>query len=185
MRGRVGGIRQSRSPLGNIVATRRQCSSARGGECGLRKEAPAPLDRVNEDGGRNTAREGTCTVQGVPSELRLGFVDLDFECSTVFPTLLGLMGIWQKRLGKLVVHRNQSQPKPGLRSLGTPCIPCCFCCTVNQRYFEGSVDERGGIDFIHVPGTEGFYGSNPGTNCILMSVELGYSFGNLVRAVLL
>ena len=102
MRGRVGGIRQSRSPLGNIVATRRQCSSARGGECGLRKEAPAPLDRVNEDGGRNTAREGTCTVQGVPSELRLGFVDLDFECSTVFPTLLGLMGIWQKRLGSWV-----------------------------------------------------------------------------------
>ena len=89
------------------------------------------------------------------------------------------------QLGKLVEHRNQSQPNPGLRSLGTPCIPCCFCCTVNQRYFEGSVDERGGIDFIHVPGTEGFYGSNPGTNCILMSVELGYSFGNLVRAVLL
>ena len=106
MRGRVGGIRQSRSPLGNIVATRRQCSSARGGECGLRKEAPAPLDRVNEDGGRNTAREGTCTVQGVPSELRLGFVDLDFECSTVFPTLLGLMGIRQKRLGNMGEHPN-------------------------------------------------------------------------------
>ena len=39
------------------------------------------------------------TIQGVPSELRLGFVDLDFECSTIFLTLLGLMGIWQKRLG--------------------------------------------------------------------------------------
>ena len=39
------------------------------------------------------------TIQGVPSELRLGFVDLDFECSTIFRTLLGLMGIWQKRLG--------------------------------------------------------------------------------------
>ena len=38
-------------------------------------------------------------IQGVPSELRLGFVDLDFECSTVCPTLPGLMGIWQKRLG--------------------------------------------------------------------------------------
>ena len=38
-------------------------------------------------------------VQGVPSELRLGFVDLNIECSTVCPTLLGLMGIWQKRLG--------------------------------------------------------------------------------------
>ena len=37
---------------------------------------------------------------GVPSELRLGFVDLNFECSNVCPNLLGLMGIWQKRLGK-------------------------------------------------------------------------------------
>ena len=42
------------------------------------------------------------TIQGVPSELRLGFVDLDFECSTVCPTLLGLMGIWQKQLGKMM-----------------------------------------------------------------------------------
>ena len=41
------------------------------------------------------------SVQGVPSELRLGFVDLDFECSTVCPALLGLMGIWQKQLGSL------------------------------------------------------------------------------------
>ena len=38
-------------------------------------------------------------IQGVPSELRLGFVDLDFECSTVCPILPGRMGIWQKRLG--------------------------------------------------------------------------------------
>ena len=47
-------------------------------------------------------------LQGVPTELRLGFVDLDFECSTVCPTLLGLMGIWQKRLGMMVEHRFQS-----------------------------------------------------------------------------
>ena len=32
-------------------------------------------------------------VQSVPSELRLGFVDLDFKCSTVCPTLIGLMGM--------------------------------------------------------------------------------------------
>ena len=38
-------------------------------------------------------------VQGVLSELRLGFVDSDFKCSIVCPTLLGLMGIWQTRLG--------------------------------------------------------------------------------------
>ena len=33
-----------------------------------------------------------------PSARGLGFVDLDFECSTVRPILLGLMGIWQKGL---------------------------------------------------------------------------------------
>ena len=55
-------------------------------------------------------------VQGVPCPRRLGFVDLEFECSTVCPTLLVLMGIWQKRqLGKLVEHRNQSQTNPDLR----------------------------------------------------------------------
>ena len=37
-------------------------------------------------------------LQGVQNELRVGFVDLYFECSTVCQTLLGLMGIWQKRL---------------------------------------------------------------------------------------
>ena len=41
--------------------------------------------------------------QGAANELRLGFVDFDFDfdfdCSTVCPTLLGLMGIWQKWLG--------------------------------------------------------------------------------------
>ena len=29
-----------------------------------------------------------------------GWVDLAFECSTVCPILQGLMGIWQKRLGR-------------------------------------------------------------------------------------
>ena len=38
-------------------------------------------------------------AQGVPCPRKLGFVDLNFECSTVCPTLLGLLGIWQKRLG--------------------------------------------------------------------------------------
>ena len=47
----------------------------------------------------NSGRRQVGSLQGVPSELRLGFVDLDFEGSTVCPTLLGLMGIWQKRLG--------------------------------------------------------------------------------------
>ena len=30
----------------------------------------------------------------------LGWVDLDFECSTVCPIMSGLMGIWQKELSK-------------------------------------------------------------------------------------
>ena len=58
-------------------------------------------------------RETINKLQGVPCARRLGFVDLDFECSTVCPTLLGLMGIWQKRLGKMVEQRNQSQSNPG------------------------------------------------------------------------
>ena len=37
-------------------------------------------------------------LQGVPIARGLDWVDLDFECSTVCPILLGLMGVWQKRL---------------------------------------------------------------------------------------
>ena len=37
-------------------------------------------------------------MRGVPSARRLGWVDLDVECSTLCPILLGLMGIRQKRL---------------------------------------------------------------------------------------
>ena len=29
----------------------------------------------------------------------LGWVDFDFSCSTICPILLGLLGIWQNRLG--------------------------------------------------------------------------------------
>ena len=54
-------------------------------------------------------------VQGVPCARRLGFVDLDFECSTVCLTLLVLTefgrsgcAAWQDG----VEHRNQSQPNP-------------------------------------------------------------------------
>ena len=44
--------------------------------------------------------------------VNLGCVDLDFEYLPV-PILPGLMGIWQKRLGKMVEQRNQSQSNPG------------------------------------------------------------------------
>ena len=44
----------------------------------------------------------------------LGWVDLDFECSTVCKkNLLVLMGTWHKGLGKWVEHRNSSQQNPG------------------------------------------------------------------------
>ena len=62
-------------------------------------------------------------VQGVPSELRLGFVDLDFQCSTVCPTLLGVMGIWQKRLGSWTRWWNTEikvNPAQGSAHLGHP-----------------------------------------------------------------
>ena len=49
-------------------------------------------------------------LQGVPCAHRLGFVDLDLECSTVCLTLLGLMGIWQKRLGSWARRWNQISP---------------------------------------------------------------------------
>ena len=39
-----------------------------------------------------------CHLQGVPCARRLGWYDVDFECSTVCPILRGLMGIWQRRL---------------------------------------------------------------------------------------
>ena len=39
-------------------------------------------------------------IQGDSSNHGLGWVYLNFECSTVCPILLGLLGIWQKQLGK-------------------------------------------------------------------------------------
>ena len=54
-------------------------------------------------------------MQGDSSGRELGFVDLDFEFSTVSPSLLGLMGIWQKRLAKMVEHKSKSiQPRSQL-----------------------------------------------------------------------
>ena len=51
-------------------------------------------------------------LQGVPTARGLGWVDLNLERSTVCPILPELMGIWQKRLGQMVKHPNQSQPIP-------------------------------------------------------------------------
>ena len=53
----------------------------------------------------------------------LGWVELDLECSTVCPILLGLMGIRQKWLGKCVIWIlwKQSQPNSGPRPDGPPC----------------------------------------------------------------
>ena len=73
----------------------------------------------------NSGRRQVGSLQGVPSELRLGFVDLDFEGSTVCPTLLGLMGIWQKRLGSWARWWNTEikvNPTQVSSSLGTPCM---------------------------------------------------------------
>ena len=67
-------------------------------------------------------------VQGVPSELRMGFVDLNFDCSSICLTAWadGNFSEVAGQLGKMVEHRNQSQPNPGLSSLGTPCTNMPF-----------------------------------------------------------
>ena len=54
--------------------------------------------------------------------VEMGWVDLEFDFSTVCLTLPVQMEIWQKRLGNMVEHRNQSQPKfnHGLRADGLP-----------------------------------------------------------------
>ena len=57
--------------------------------------------------------------------LDLSWVDFDFSYSTVCPVLLGLMGIWQKRLcswWKMLEHPNQIQHNPSLRTDESPCI---------------------------------------------------------------
>ena len=38
------------------------------------------------------------------------------------------MGMWQKQLGKIMKHPNQSQPNPGKRADGTPCT----CATISD-----------------------------------------------------
>ena len=56
----------------------------------------------------------------------LGWVDLDFDSSTVCSILHGLVGIWQKRLSSWARWwniPNQSQPNPGSPGDGSPCIP--------------------------------------------------------------
>ena len=56
-------------------------------------------------GGSSTTRtdyavsDNRMLLQGVPSGRRLGLVDLEFDYSTVCPTLLQVVGVWQKGLG--------------------------------------------------------------------------------------
>ena len=62
-------------------------------------------------------------------QANLGWVDLDFGCSTVCPILLGLVEIWQKRLSSRENWwnvPNQSQPDPGLPGVGSPCRRLCI-----------------------------------------------------------
>ena len=61
------------------------------------------------------------------------WVDLEFAHSAVSPSLLRLMGILQKQLDKLVEHPNQSQPNPGPRADGTPCILAVYSATIHYK----------------------------------------------------
>ena len=62
-------------------------------------------------------------LQDVPCAHRLGFVDFVYQCSNVFPTLLGLMGIWQKQLGSWATWWNteiKTNPTQGHKLMGRP-----------------------------------------------------------------
>ena len=92
---------------------------------------------------------GMSCLQGDSSGRGLGWVDMNFECSTVCPILPGLMGIWQKRLGKMVEHPNLSQPNPGPRPEESPCIAVASGCIVPSNppllhvYFLQAVHNAG------------------------------------------
>ena len=64
--------------------------------------------------------------------MRLVFVDLDFDCSTVCRTLLGLMGMWQKWLGSWARWWNKGikvNPTQVSAHLGLPVCMCeCVAC---------------------------------------------------------
>ena len=60
----------------------------------------------------------------------LGWVDLDFECSTVCPIMSGLMGIWQKGLSKWAKWWKaeiQVNPTQIRDQMGHPVWPFLFC----------------------------------------------------------
>ena len=59
-----------------------------------------PSESVKDDGELPGMVGQITLVQGVPSGRRQGLVDLEFDCSTVCPTLPWLVGIWQKWLGR-------------------------------------------------------------------------------------
>lgn len=63
-------------------------------------------------------------VQGVPSGHTLSYVDLDFYCCIVIPTLpRPVVKIWQKRPGSMLrwlEHRNPSQPTQAYDQMGHP-----------------------------------------------------------------
>ena len=68
-------------------------------------------------------------IQGVPCARGLGFVDLNFECSTVCPILLGLMGICHKRLGRCARRWNiqiKVNPTQVYDQLGHPVVRLYF-----------------------------------------------------------
>ena len=85
------------------------------------------------------------SIQGVPSARRLGWVDINFECSTVCLILPGLVGIWQKHLGKMVEHPNQSQPTQVNERMGHPVVDL-ICLTATAPAYQ--VDGGDGSDDV-------------------------------------
>ena len=81
-----------------------------------------------------TGEARTYAYPGIPRKYRevylhlmadLGcVVDFDLGCSTVCLIQLGLMGIWQKRLDKMVQHQNQIQPNQFHEQMEHPVNEC-------------------------------------------------------------
>ena len=82
-----------------------------------------------------------CTGRLIWPWTGLGLVDLNFTCSTVCPILPGLMGTWQKRLGKMVELPNQSQPTQVHDQMNYPVVD--KSCQFKVVQFLRSREDRG------------------------------------------
>ena len=123
-------------------------------------------------------------VQGVQFARWLGFVDMDFVCSTVWLTAWaeGNLAEAAGQLVKIVEHNNQSQPNPGLQGHGTPCTSGSFSFKISSPAILSNFLRI--ADFIirqlypsslNMPLCK----SHVGENCVLLFKQVVVSQGNV------